>query len=156
MDKNFKTTRKANRRAPPVERKMPVGDAISEAFGELTGLGEEMRSWADSLEEKFSSTEKYERVTEAADALENLSEPDIPDSVKNLEVTFVDPPQRRRGYSRADRCAQACYILEQCIGVLDEFVGEDDEKLADAIELKDAIEQAKDEAEGVEFPGMYG
>jgi hypothetical protein len=47
---------------------------IEDALGygpEISSLQEEMASWRDSMEEKLSHTEKYERVSEAADALEN-------------------------------------------------------------------------------------
>lgn len=48
-----------------------VEDALSAAGSDVNDLKDEMESWRDSLEDKFSSTEKYERVSEAADGLEN-------------------------------------------------------------------------------------
>jgi hypothetical protein len=139
-------------------RKVPIADAISEAFGEIEALAQEMREWADNLEEKFSSTSKYETVSSSADTLEGYTDPDMPEGLPAMEVEFMDLPQRKRGYSRADRCGQACYILDQCIIVLEE----QSEKLEggearDACEsLRDDLENAKGDCEGVEFPGMYG
>src|ERR1700731_338004 len=50
-------------------RKMSLPDAVSEAFAEFESLGSEMREWADNLEEKFSTTEKYNTVSSTADTL---------------------------------------------------------------------------------------
>ncbi len=145
-------------------RKMSIADAVSEAHGELQGLAEEMRSWAFNLEEKFSSTDKYARVSEAADTLEGLEEPQCPEWAATVEVEFMELPQRKKGYSRADRCGQACYILDQCIQVCQELAlaneidaGEKtSEEKDEAEQLADDLENMKSEAEGVEFPGMYG
>jgi hypothetical protein len=54
-----------------IECKTTVADALSDAMSIVTDLQSEMSDWRDSLEDKFSSTEKYERVSEAADSLEN-------------------------------------------------------------------------------------
>ncbi len=48
-----------------------VTSLISDAGSIVEELKDEMSEWRDNLEEKFSATEKYERVNEAADALEN-------------------------------------------------------------------------------------
>lgn len=142
----------------PVLVECCLGDAASEAFGELQSLAEEMGSWRDGLEEKFSHTEKYERVSSAADALEQLSEPEVPEELTDIKVEFVRLPQRRRGYSRADRCGQAVYVLDTCVQALQEYVDDDKnkDKVDEAQNLIDELERLKDEAEGVEFPGMYG
>ena len=145
-------------------RKMSLPDAVSEAFGELQELGQEMRDWADNLEEKFSTTAKYETVSGTADTLEQHEEPLPPDNLPPLEVHFMDLPQRKRGYSRADRCGQACYILDQCFAELDAEIDrlEADDKesntnLIEALtEYRDEIDNAKGDCEGCEFPGMYG
>jgi len=48
-----------------------VEGILGDAPSEIDDLKEEMASWRDALEDKFSGTEKYERVSEAADTLEN-------------------------------------------------------------------------------------
>ncbi len=142
-------------------RKVSLADAVSEAFGEIESLAEEMRSWADNLEEKFSNTSKYETVSETADQLESVSEPSLPDELPDLTVEYVDLPPRKRGYSRADRCGQANYILQVCCDLLDSEIEahEKDEvdEPRDSLEaLRDELESAKSETECCEFPGMYG
>jgi hypothetical protein len=145
------------KRKVAVVREMSIADAVSETFGEFQGLGEEMRSWADAMEEKFSATDKFSRVSEAADTLENINEASVDDSLKDLKVSFTEMSKKRP--SRPDRCGHACYILDECIQVLDEII--DDEKADqslkdDASSLRDDLDNAKSEAECVEFPGMYG
>lgn len=145
-------------------REASLADAANEAYSELQSLGEEMREWADNLEEKFSNTERYSRVSEAADTLEGLNEPNYPDWASNTKVQItelVKPPRRQ---SRASRRDDACSILESCMDACQEWLDEHTEvkegadlELSGEIEqLKDDLENLKDEAEGVEFPGMYG
>lgn len=50
---------------------MTAAEAIDCAACGIEELTDEMTSWRDGMEEKLSHTEKYERVSEAADALEN-------------------------------------------------------------------------------------
>ena len=67
-------------------------------------------------------------------------------------------PPRRRGYSRSDRCGQACYLLDEVIGGLDKIVEDEPEgeRHDDAEALRDELDDVKGEAECLEFPGMYG
>lgn len=156
------TVKPKKKRLERTEREMSIADAVSEAFGDFSGLGEEMRSWADSMEEKLSHTEKYDRVNTTADTLENFSEPEHPDWANNTKIKIMDLPRRKRPYSRADRNGQACYILdtaiEACENRLEELGNGDNAKAeADAVEsYRDDLQNVKDEAEGVDFPGMYG
>lgn len=143
----------------PEPREVSVVDAVSEAFCELQSLGEEMRSWADAMEEKLSHNDKYERVSEAADALENISEPDYPDTLAVIKVKVQDPRPVRRVPSRADRCSFACSILEGCRDALEEFKNDtkNSETARDEADtLLGAVSETIDNAESVEFPGMYG
>lgn len=124
-----------------------ISDLIDDAFSEFESLAEEMRSWADAIEEKFSTTEKYERINEAADTLEGISRPDVDDNIGELEVEYVEP---KKLTSRSKRNDHACYLLQVCIDALAER--DDDESSS----LKDELDSALSDAEGVYFPGMYG
>jgi hypothetical protein len=144
---------------PDLRRTVKIDDAIDYATSEIESLASEMREWADNLEEKFSSTSKYETVSNTADLLEGISPPDVPGEVEDVEVEYMELAPRRRGYSRAARSGQACYVLDQCIAALQEIADDENatEERRDAAEgLKDELEQIKDEAEQCEFPGMYG
>lgn len=143
----------------PVKREIRLADAVSEAFSTYEDLGSQMRDWADNLEERLSHTQKYEDVSSAADTLEGLSAPEVPSAVADIPVTFHDLPARKRGYSRADQCSQAGAILDACIEALTAFIErtpESDPVGDEALGLVEALDDAKDEADGVEFPGMYG
>lgn len=142
----------------PIIVQSTIADALSSAFGEFESLGEEMRSWADSIEEKLSHTEKYSRVSECADSLEQFSEPTYDDSLGSVKVEYpqYEGKSARKGLSRADRCSNACLALDACISVLDELI-ENDPQLKDSAEnLRSDIDDIKGDAEGLEFPGMYG
>jgi hypothetical protein len=146
-------------------RDSTVADAANEAYGEFQALGEEMREWADNLEEKFSATDRYARVSESADALENLSEPSYPDWASKTKVQISELVKPPRKVSRAKRRDDACAILDTCMEVCNEWLDENDKPenseemlglVGEITQLRDDLENLKDEAEAVEFPGMYG
>ncbi len=149
-------------KAVGVVQEVTIADAVSNAYSELIELGEEMRSWADGMEEKFSGTEKYGVIDETASTLESLDEPTAPEWAQKTSIKYTELPVRKRGYSRSVRLGQACSILDTCISACDEYVTE----TSDNVDLKDThdaveeyrneLEQLKDNAEGCEFPGMYG
>jgi hypothetical protein len=139
-------------------REMTVESAVNEAVTMLTELGEELRGWADNIEEKFGSTEKYGRIDEAASTLEAIEEPEVDgDQLKALVVTAMFSTKKKP--SRADRRDEATMLLDGAAQALREHA--ETEGLAEAVkqtaeQAADDIEAVKDEAEGVEFPGMYG
>lgn len=71
-----KKRRKPRPRQPkPAPREIDIISAIDEAYMEIEALGQEMRDWADSMEDKFSGTQKYDTVNTTADTLENMGNP---------------------------------------------------------------------------------
>lgn len=153
--------------------------AISDAFDEVGELADEMGEWRDSLEEKFSQTDKYSRVSEAADTLDGHRDaPDFDESVVgDIQVTYgvTSNRSKRRGISRATRLDNAVGKLNACVEALqaeadslDEQIEELDdsrqEERGELSERKEALEELQQELEeavgeldgGVEFPGMYG
>lgn len=134
------------------ELKQSIAETISMAFGEFETLGQEMADWGDNIEEKFSTTEKYERIREAQELLEGLSEPDVPDSLGKIEVTV--PQIMKRRPSRADRLSNACIALDVVMDALEAVEGADNKDDAEA--LRAELDNEKSNAEGVEFPGMFG
>lgn len=146
-------------KAPPPRDVGPL-DLISDAFAEILQLADEMRSWADNMEEKFSGTDKYQIVSASAETLENLDEPETDITALNdHKLSWQDPKPRRRGYSRADRCNQACDMLraaEEKLREIHDEVPPDDAQHDAAAGLADEVENVISELEGCEFPGMYG
>lgn len=153
----------APRAKKPPPRTVGILDALDEAFAEIEDLAQEMREWADNLEDKFSGTQKYEIVSSTADTLEGIENAhagfdDATNEVLNkITIVIQDPTPRRRGYSRADRNADACTILQSISDALDEATEEQlGAHVDDANGLKDDVDAAVSELEGVEFPGAYG
>lgn len=126
---------------------------ISMAIGDLTQLGEEMREWFDNCSDGLQQSSKMQDVDSTASTLEGISEPDVDGVLANLPVTYTTqlPKRKGRSLSRAARRDDACGMLDACMSALDEI-----ENSSVASELHGSLEQIKDEAEGCEFPGMYG
>lgn len=143
------------------ERKLSIVDAVSEAFGDIESLAEEMREAYDNTPESLQQSGVGERRGEAADNLESISAPDVPDSLSAFEVTLVRVQRtasQMRKLSRSDRRDDAVQTLDDVIQRLDELVetGSSQEIRDDAEGLRDELDNVKSEAEAVEFPGMFG
>jgi len=65
-----------------IEVKSTALEAIDCCASSIEELAEEMSSWRDSLEDKFSSTDKYVSVSETADLLENTGVRDHCDEIE--------------------------------------------------------------------------
>jgi len=149
------------------ERKMSLEEAVSTAFAEIESLGEEMREAYDNTPESLQQSGVGELRGAAADALEYINEVDVPDDLKDtettkFEVSWNEPARTAKQVmklSRSSRMGDACMLLDACIEFLDGII-EDEQKpqeLRDSAEgLRGELDNAKSEAEAVEFPGMFG
>jgi hypothetical protein len=147
--------------------------AISDAISALQSLGEECREVCDNMPESLQSSARYESLSASADALENLSDPDLEvldaEPLSSLQVTYVLASRS----SRAARRDEATGMLQAAVDALSESLNDtedaEDEALdegsdlpeapydADAVQsLIDELENVISEAENCEFPGMYG
>lgn len=138
-----------------------IGDAISAGFSGMQELAEEIREVVDSAEGGLAETSRIQTLSETADELEGQNfddEPDLPDWVLVRKVSWAE--NRRKSISRSTRRDNAVNALCAAIdGIRDAAVvaSEDDEELEQELEqIADEIEEKKDAADGVEFPGMYG
>lgn len=136
--------------------------AISDAISDLTSLGEECREIVDNASENLQQTSRIQTFDETASALEGLSEPDVPEVVAELPITYVEQISTRkgRGESRAVRCANSVAVLqaaqEAVATWLEDEENEKHEDRDDVEQLANDLEEIIGEAEGCEFPGMYG
>lgn len=160
----------------PKKFKTTVGGGIGDAFGVFEELGGEMRETADNMENaNMGHMPKCEAAAEAADALEQLSEPDVPGELAGDEVECVEMvnKDKRKAISRDMRFQNAKSLLETIHAHLEEKYDGDavletsdtpaqvDEKESAAEALKESAETLcteLDEAIGtdVDFPGFYG
>lgn len=152
-----------------------VADMVSEAYGELQGLRDEMSEWADNLEgSNLSATEKCGRVRECADNLDQVAddEPEMNAIVGVVEVTVgvQVPRSKRQSASRAVRAGNAEAMLNAVAEAVREYATDleapaqgtegTDEGTQDVIDacetLADHVENTAGELSGLEFPGMFG
>lgn len=155
-----------------IMRGSSADDVISSAKSTVEELAQEMRSWADSLEEKFSQTEKYSTVSETADNLEGIDWPEVPESLSDLGVQWSETKSGKRP-SRRKRCESVVDSLRGLYEALesrrdelqeqidlrseDETDEEEPEALQDACtELMESVEVVIDTLESCEFPGAFG
>jgi len=137
----------------PVAISTTVGDAISTAFGIIEDLATEMRDAYDNTPESLQSSGVGEARGEAADALEGISEvDDVPEQFAELKVTFYALPLKSKA-SRRDRMADGLRYAEEAITALEAYEGADEDGKDGLIT---DIQSMIDEAEAVEFPGMFG
>ncbi len=130
-----------------------VEDLVADAFSEFESLASEMQDWYDNLPESFQNGDKGSQLQDAQSALEDLQVPDVADFAKKIEVLHVP---MLKCTSRADRCSEAVSMLRD---VIEELQDKDDVEHGDAegdvSDLISDLESACDNAEGVEFPGMF-
>lgn len=132
-----------------VEHEMTFGQTIENAFDELSELAEECREIADNASEGLQQTQRIQTFEAAADDLENLEAPTVPDALEKLTIKYFLP--KRRYLSRQSRAGDAITMLEACIAALGDKVND-----TDAQALNCELQNAADVASSCEFPGMYG
>lgn len=131
-----------------------VEDLVSDAFGMIEGLGNEMREWYDNMPEGFQNTDKGSQVSEVADTLEEMSPPTVDTDAGALVTLFLP---NLDASSRSDRASEAAEMLRTAITTLEEVQEkEDGDDTPDYSDLISELEDAAGEIEGVEFPGMFG
>ena len=123
-----------------------VGELVSGACSEFASLAEELRSWYDGMPENLQGSDKGNTLEESADVLEGLDEPDVPGDFEGLPVTVSQP---RKATSRSARRDAACENLRAAAEAVEG-------RIEELQTFHDDLESLADEAEGVEFPGMYG
>jgi len=154
-------------------------DWYEEARGDVESLQEEIGSWRDNMEGTgLENTSKYESVSECADQLDSVLQAlpeEVPEAVKDLKV-FVSPiilrvsasyrskKKFRGGPSRAARLDEATGIIETLMDAArqkreDSEAGKQGAKSeALQVELEEfegELQNALDEAQSVDFPGMF-
>lgn len=137
---------------PMIDHEMSVSAAISEAFGVIEQLGQEMRDAFDNTPESLQNGGVGERRGEAADALEQIQEPDVPGILAELMVTWQTrrlSPSAMRRQTRGGKLADAVVTLNAVRDFLENVRDEADALVTD-------LESMISDAEAVEFPGMYG
>lgn len=146
-----------------------IADAISEGFSELQSLRDEMTEWKDNIEEKFGQTEKFDRVSECADALDEIADQEdecVPSvhAEDSVDWVFSKKKSKKSPYPRWLRIQNAVNALEAAKAQLETLVEVDDDEDEnpedeDRMEMQnciDKLDEVIEAANSVEFPGMFG
>lgn len=157
-------TRRLRAVAPP-PREVGLLDAVGEVFADIEELAQEMRTWAENMEDRFGSTQKYSDVDQAAETLEDIQDPTDSATMaflNEITITVQDPTPRRAPRSRATRLGDAGDVLSQVITKLEDptLLVVADAPLtagqkATCEELHSSLDEIEGELQGVEFPGMF-
>lgn len=129
---------------------------VSDALSELQALGEELREWFDNMPENLQGSAKGDEVSGAADALEAIDEDiDIPEVLRDLSVSYLVTKRARSRSDRRDECITMLTAAEDALRSRVEEQTQAKEDASEAQDVADSIQSVIDEAEAVDFPGMY-
>jgi hypothetical protein len=132
---------------------------IEGGYAELESLQQECQEIVDNATEGLSQTQRIQTLEETASALYNAdSPPDVPEFLQDVEVTYTEDQRKSKSHSRATRCSEACATLSAAIEGIQNWLdtNEDSEDRDEAEQLLSDIQELADNAEGCEFPGMFG
>ena len=162
MTEAKKRTRKRRPTYKPQAQQTTIAAAVGDAFSAIQELRDEMVESKENMEEKLSHTDKYARIEECIETLESEcdNEPDVPESVQELPVTYSEmvPARRGRGTSRATRLSNAIGMLEAARDYAQAWLDEEDrgDGASEVESMVQDLENAISSMEGADFPGMYG
>ena len=135
-------------RYPTQSRTATISSAFDEAKMEIESLQEEMEEWRENIEEHFSETDKYQRVSDAADALQELVDnlPEEPERFGDMEISWTEM-RSKRGLPRWARLSNALGVFESIKDALEGVIEE----------IQDTV-NGLDELDGIDidFPSMFG
>lgn len=171
-------TEKTKKGRKPSRERMPVTGtalgAIEGAIDTLTELRDEFQEIVDNATEGLQQTERHQTREATVDALSFVDDglPDLPEEAGDVACSWVENQHPKA--SRAARCANAVSALEAARDAIQEWLDEKNEKLdedeaedkpdedgleeqiAQAEEAVNTLEEWISNAEGTEWPGMFG
>jgi len=166
---------KASKRSVPSSSSLQA--AISDAFAAITSIGDECRESYDNMPENLQGASYAEGLSNVADTIEGLSEPELPDWLTDDSYYTNWTEDRRASLSRAARLNNAVAALEGAVEAIDSMCGsiesEIDElsvsssrksdetkakitdletKLEESQQVRDELQSLIDEVQYIEFP----
>jgi hypothetical protein len=122
-------------------------DLLADVYSEMDSLREELQEWLDNMPENLQNGSKADELREAIDQIEGVQEIECPKSLEKINVTWVARTKMRK--SRAERRDDCLAALDAAIQILIERDKADEES------LQSELQDAHDEYEAVDFPGMH-
>jgi N6-adenosine-specific RNA methylase IME4 len=131
--------------------------ALAVAFVQITSVAGECREIVDSAPEGLSESERIQVLGATAETLAQVEQPQVIAALADVDVIYTTtlPKRKDRSVPRATRMLDAMGILVACMDALDKITDRDTRHVA-ARDLHADLDRIKLEAEGCEFPGMYG
>lgn len=162
---------RVNKRAVPVTT--TLADAIEDGYSRLSSLKDEVQEIVDNAPEALQDSDRIQTLEQTCSSLDGVdSTPDVPLGVADMTVKYTEDQRKSRSHSRASQCAEACDVLRAAVEAMDEWIEdaddrkdgkmspaeqqEQDEELEEVKSLRDEVQDMLDNAEGCEWPGMYG
>lgn len=146
-----------------ITREGTLDGIVSDAFGTFQTLRDEIAEWRDNLESNgMEHLPKYEQVSECADALDGFcdEEPTMPETTLGEMTLKWEESGRKKSNSRASRLSDAVEDIRRVVEHIQEYLEahQDDPIDEDGAwdQYASDLQNAIDEAEAVEFPGMFG
>ena len=121
-----------------------LGDALTEAFGEIAAVGEECGNTFENAPENLRESDRYRAFDSTAETLGALEAPDI---APELAAIKIDLPKSRRARSYSERLVVALEAMEAGIAALDD-INANDPRYPAARALSGELEDVKAEIEG--------
>lgn len=139
-----------------------VSSAVSDAISDLTELGGECKEAKENMPENLQNSSRAEMLETAGDTLEGISEPDCPEHLQDLPCSWTE--DCRKGTGRPVRRDNCVSMIDAAMSAVQSWMDENEDSEDDEVKEQheaassyhDELDNAKAEAEGVEFPGMYG
>lgn len=137
-----------------------VANLVADAFEEIKTLRDEIQGVRSNLEEKFSNTRRYPDLETAESSLDNVvsnGAPEIPEKF-DFPAKFVWRERRRPSRrSRLDLAVRRLDLAQSTLeGHRDTAENIDADDVRSLNELINALDEAKSNADSVEFPEMFG
>lgn len=139
-----------------------ISESFDTAKTDIETLAEEMRNWEENMSgagTNLENTSRYETVSETADQLENardsLQDLEVPECIK---LSSVNVKEYKNTKARWRILANAVNNLQAVINFLESSdcpqIPDDNKNSIE--EFKDGLQETINEADGVDFPTMYG
>ena len=135
----------ARKPAPPT--KMDLENAVSTLYGNLEQLGCELSDWADNMPENMKESDKFSALADAVNALENLSEPDVP-SDSGIEVVMKFG--NTKYMSKAGRLSECESLRAEILSKVEDKITELDPNADNEEDLVGRLKELQDELESLE------
>lgn len=148
----------------PVRPRTPASEPTTEtllscldgAFSDMDDLRSELQDWRDNLPENLQDGEKAEELDEVTGQIESVNKPDVPKGAEAFIVSYRLMQRKRMSRSqRRDNCLMQLQSIVTAMEAMLLKIPTEHNDHNEFSEFKREVQEAHDEFEGVDFPGMH-